>query len=226
LVFWADFEGDARTGVEAYAEYSQQKMTWEQFTHTYSELHTMRYIRVKERLIIKEKLRRERSFEEITKGLSIFSNKKQLYLFHHEQVKKLHIEEERTKRVRIKEIIDSLYSYFSTFIHVNNITLKSLSEWEERISGRDREAIYYNYYYIESLFTASSEDLWAVIDLVIETVVLEKSRFYGYSFPVDFLKVYVAKNEEAKELFDFITRNKLGANLPITSMVIQVLRSS
>ena len=71
-----------------------------------------------------------------------------------------------------------------------------------------------------------SDNLWGVIDLVIAVVVLEKWRIYGYSYPVDLLKVYIAKDDGAKELFDFIAQKKLEAKSPTTSMVMQVLRSS
>jgi hypothetical protein len=92
LVFWADFEGDGRTGVDAYGDYSREKLTKEDFYYLFNQLLTIRHIRVKERLIIKEKQRRERPFQSMTSDLSIVSGKEGEYLFSKEQTKKIGIE--------------------------------------------------------------------------------------------------------------------------------------
>jgi hypothetical protein len=52
LIFWADFEGDGRIEVDAYAEYSQEKLTEKDFLHLLHEIRTIRHTRIKERLII------------------------------------------------------------------------------------------------------------------------------------------------------------------------------
>jgi hypothetical protein len=224
LVFWADIEGDGRTGVDAYGEYSRQKLTNEDFLYLFNMIRNIKLARIRERLIIKEK-QRERAFQNMTSGLSILSGKEGEYFFSKEQIKKTGIEEKLTKRVRIKEKIDDYYSYFSAFSHVSHSTLGSIADWEAGMAGRDPQSDQYGGYE-KPRFTVCYDNLWEVIDLVIVIVVLEKSRFYGYSLPVDLLKVCVAKDDFAKMFFDFITRNKLEAKLPITSMMTQVLRSS
>jgi hypothetical protein len=52
----------------------------------------MRHVRIRERLIIKEKQKRERSFPDMTSGLSILSVKNGEHLFSKDQIKKVALE--------------------------------------------------------------------------------------------------------------------------------------
>jgi hypothetical protein len=217
LVFWAGIEGDGRTGVDAYREYSRRKLTDGDFSYDFNVIRQIKLARIKERLIIKEK-QRDRAIQNMTSAVSIISGKEgQKYLFRKEQIKKAGIEEQLTMRTRIKEKIEEYYSYFSAFSHVTHVTLNGIRESKPHSYGS----------YEKAQFTECSSYLWKVIDLVIVVFVIEKSRFYGYSFSFDFLKVCVTKNDFVNGFFfNFLMPNKIEAKLPMMSMMMQVLRIS
>jgi hypothetical protein len=67
LVFWAGIEGDGRTGVDVYHEYSRQKLRHEDFLYEFNMIRQIKLARIKERVIIKEK-QRDRAFQNMTKN--------------------------------------------------------------------------------------------------------------------------------------------------------------